>query len=152
MNDIPRPAFWLGWAGVIPFAALSVSTLTGGDAWSGVDQSRVLQALVTYGMIILSFMGGVQWGLEMSRPEGNGATGFAASVIPALIAFGASFVSVFAALIILIAGFLILLAYDRARIRAGIGPIWYGALRLQLSTAVILCLGIASVASLSGMA
>jgi hypothetical protein len=152
MNDIPRPAFWLGWAGVIPFAALSVSTLTGGDAWSGVDQSRVLQALVTYGMIILSFMGGVQWGLEMSRPEGNGATGFAASVIPALIAFGASFVSVFAALIILIAGFLILLAYDRARIRAGIGPIWYGALRLQLSTAVILCLGIASVASLSGTA
>jgi hypothetical protein len=152
MNDIPRPAFWLGWAGVIPFAALSVSTLTGGDAWSGVDQSRVLHVLVTYGMIILGFMGGVQWGLEMSRPEGNSATGFAASVIPALIAFAASFVSVFAALIILIAGFLILLAYARARIRAGIGPIWYGALRLQLSTAVILCLGIASVASLSGMA
>ncbi|OYW56384.1 MAG: hypothetical protein B7Y80_07035 [Hyphomicrobium sp. 32-62-53] len=152
MNDIPRPAFWLGWAGVIPFAALSVSTLTGGDAWSGVDQSRVLQALVTYGMIILSFMGGVQWGLEMSRPDGNGAAGFAASVVPALIAFAASFVSVFAALIILTAGFLILLAYDRARIRAGIGPIKYGALRVQLSTAVILCLGIASVASLSSVA
>lgn len=148
MNDIPRPAFWLGWAGVIPFAALSVLALTGGGQWSEVDQPRALSALVTYGMIILSFMGGVQWGLEMSRPEGNGAAGFAASVVPALIAFGASFVSIIAALFILAAGFLILLAYDRARIRAGIGPIWYGALRLQLSTAVVLCLGIASVATL----
>ncbi len=151
MNDIPRPAFWLGWAGVIPFAAFAVLTLTGGAPWSELDQSRVLHALVTYGMIILSFMGGVQWGLEMSRPEGNGAAGFAASVVPSLIAFGASFVSVFAALLILAAGFVILLGYDRARIRAGIGPVWYGALRMQLSTAVVICLAAAAV-SMGGAA
>jgi hypothetical protein len=147
MNEIPTPAFWLGWAGVIPFAGLAIMSLAGGGDWSGLDQFRALYALVTYGMIILSFMGGVQWGLEMSRPDGNGAAGFVASVVPALIAFAASFVSVYAALLILAAGFVILLGYDRARIRAGIGPIWYGALRLQLSTAVVICLAAAAVST-----
>lgn len=152
MKTIPTPALWLGWAGVIPFAALTLLTLAGSEQWSGIDQSRVLQALITYGMIILSFMGGVQWGLEMSRPGGNGAAGFAISVIPALVAFAASFVSTPAALLILAAGFLVLLGYDRARIRDGIGPLWYGTLRMQLSTAVLLSLGAATVASVGGMA
>ena len=144
MKQIPTSAFWLGWLGVIPFAALSALTLVDASQWTTFEQTRAMETLIIYGMIILSFMGGVQWGLEMSRPDGNGATGFAASVTPALIAFGASFVSMFAALLILIAGFLILLAYDMARIRAGIGPVWYGALRIQLSTAVVICLAAAA--------
>jgi hypothetical protein len=149
MKHIPSPAFWLGWAGVLPFAALSALTVIDSGAATGIGQGAVLQALITYGMIILSFMGGVQWGLEMSRPEGSGAAGFAASVLPALVAFAASFVSPLAALVILAAGFLILLGYDRARIRAGIGPVWYGALRMQLSTAVVISLAVATAANLA---
>ena len=38
-----------------------------------------------------------------------------------------------------------------ARIRAGIGPVWYGALRMELSAAVVMFLGIASVSSLGGV-
>lgn len=150
MKNIPISAFVLGWAGVLPFAALSLLTFADGSPWFGVDPSRTLQALIIYGMIILSFMGGVQWGLEMTRPDGDGAKGFAASVIPALIAFAASFVSPTAALLILAAGFLILLAYDMARIRAGVGPVWYGALRMQLSAAVVLSLAVAALASSDG--
>lgn len=146
MKTIPTPAFLLGWAGVLPFAALSVLTLADGSQWFGFDPLHTLQALIIYGMIILSFMGGVQWGLEMTRPDGDGALGFTASVIPALIAFAASFVSPTAALLILAAGFLILLGYDMARVRAGIGPVWYGALRMQLSAAVLLSLTAATVA------
>lgn len=150
MAKIPASAFWLGWAGVLPFAALSALTLVNSAAVAGVGQGAVLQALITYGMIILSFMGGVQWGLEMTRGDGRSpdALGFAASVIPALVAFGVSFVNPMAALIILTVGFLLLLAYDVRRIRAGVGPGWYAGLRFQLSTAVVLCLGAAVVARL----
>jgi hypothetical protein len=152
MKGIPPPAFILGWAGVIPFAALTVMTLTPGTSAASLHASAALQALVAYGMIILSFMGGVQWGLEMTRTNGAAATGFAASVLPALAAFAASFASTFAALLILIGGFVALLAYDMSRLRAGIGPAWYGTLRLQLSSAVVLCLTAAAVASIGGIA
>lgn len=135
---------------MIPFAALSVLTLVDGGPTTGFDQSRALAALITYGMIILSFMGGVQWGLEMSRIGGDDGNGFAASVVPALVAFAASFASTPVAILVLAAGFLILLVYDRARIRVGVGPAWYGALRLQLSTAVVICLVAAAFASRSG--
>ncbi len=150
MTHIPSPAFWLGWAGVLPFAALSALTLIESGATTGIGQGAILQALITYGMIILSFMGGVQWGLEMTRGDGKSpdAIGFAASVVPALVAFGASFVNPMAALVILAVGFVLLLAYDLRRIRAGIGPGWYAGLRFQLSTAVVLCLGAAMVARL----
>lgn len=71
MKHIPSPAFWLGWAGVLPFAALSALTLIDSGAATGIGQGAVLQALITYGMIIMSFMGGVQWGLEMTRGDGK---------------------------------------------------------------------------------
>ena len=151
MRGIPTPAFFLGWAGVIPFAVLTALILTQGHVSWGFNTDAAMQALLAYGMIILSFMGGVQWGLEMTRTNGTAATGFAASVLPALAAFAASFASTFAALLILIGGFVALLAYDMSRLRAGIGPAWYGSLRLQLSSAVVLCLTAAALASMGGM-
>jgi hypothetical protein len=137
MKEIPSPAFWLGWAGVIPFAAFAALVVAGGSG--GIDATTALRALISYGTIILSFMGGVQWGLELSRGDGDGL-GFLASVIPALIAFAVTFIDPAAALAILAAGFILLLVYDLRRVRAGIGPAWYGRLRLQLTMAVLLSL------------
>jgi hypothetical protein len=62
------------------------------------------------------------------------------------VAFAATFVEPLPALVVLAAGFILLLVYDLSRIRAGVGPAWYGALRVQLSTAVVLCLFAAMVA------
>ena len=151
---IPAPAFWLGWAGVIPFAGLTALSFFSTDSALGISSGVVLQALITYGTIILSFMGGVQWGLEMMRSDEDtpNALGFAASVVPALVAFGVSFVQPLVALMILALGFVGLLAYDVRRIKAGVGPRWYVGLRLQLSTAVVLCLGAAAIAGLLSVA
>lgn len=137
MKEIPSSAFWLGWAGVIPFATLAALVIAGGGG--GIDAPTVLRGLISYGAIILSFMGGVQWGLELTREGGNGL-GFLNSVVPALAAFAVTFVDPVAALAILAAGFVLLLFYDLRRIRAGVGPAWYGRLRVQLSTAVVVCL------------
>jgi hypothetical protein len=142
MKEIPSLAFWLGWAGVIPFAALAALVAAGGGA--GIDATAALRAVVCYGVIILSFMGGVQWGLEMERGDGDGS-GFVASVVPALLAFAVTFIDPAAALAVLAAGFMLLLVYDLRRVRAGIGPAWYGRLRMQLTTAVVLSLLAAAV-------
>lgn len=143
MKEIPALAYWLGWAGVIPFAALAALVVGGGS--SSLDATSALRAIVSYGVIILSFMGGAQWGLETARGDGDGS-GFLASVIPALIAFAVTFIDPAAALPILAAGFILLLMYDLRRVRAGIGPAWYGRLRLQLTAAVVLSLVAAAVA------
>jgi hypothetical protein len=84
-------------------------------------------------------MGGAQWGLETARRDGDGS-GFLASVVPALIAFAVTFIDPAVALPILAASFILLLIYDLRRVRAGTGPAWYGRLRIQLTSAVVLSL------------
>ena len=82
-SQIPRPAFVLGWLGVLPFAAFALSAATGGVLPPGTAMS----GLVLYGAIILSFMGGAQWGLAMvtSRSDPNAMRArLAISVLPAL--------------------------------------------------------------------
>lgn len=142
---IPAVALALGWLGVAPFAVLAAAL-----HMAAPDTVTLAQrALISYGAIILAFMGGVQWGLEMRRPdaERQPGIGYAASVLPALVAFAATLLPAHAAIWLLIDGFAALLAYDLWRIRCGIAPAWYARLRWQLSLAV---LGALLVALLAG--
>jgi Protein of unknown function (DUF3429) len=61
---IPRTPLLLGWAGIIPFAFLSIAAAL--DVSLPWIEAR--SALLGYGACILSFMGGVQWGLAMLTP------------------------------------------------------------------------------------
>ena len=140
---IPRAALVLGWLGVIPFAAFSLLALTGGVLPPGA----ALHALVLYGVVILSFMGGAHWGLAIAPDEASSrvsAMRLALSVLPALAGFALSFLPAVAALVGLSAAFVALLAYDVAAARAGAAPAWYPALRLQLTGAVVICLLLAA--------
>ncbi len=140
---IPRSAFVLGWLGVLPFAALALFAVTGGVLPTGAAVS----GLVQYGLIILSFMGGAQWGLAMrAAGSDDGVAGWrlVISVLPALAAFGLSFLPSGSGLLGLAAAFVALLGYDVLTARAGAVPTWYAALRLQLTGAVVVCLLIAA--------
>jgi hypothetical protein len=137
VSHIPRPAFVLGWLGVIPFAAFALLAVTGGVG-------SAMSALVLYGAIILSFMGGAQWGLSMVTGGSTMGTRLAISVLPALAAFGLWFLPATGALLGLAAVFVALLLYDIATARAGAAPAWYPALRIQLTSAVVICLLLAS--------
>ena len=142
-SQIPRPAFLLGWLGVLPFAAFALLAATGGV----LPRGAAMSGLVLYGAIILSFMGGAQWGLAMVTTRGSpGAMGsrLAISVLPALAAFGLWFLPATAALLGLAAVFVALLLYDIATARAGAAPAWYPALRIQLTGAVVMCLVLAT--------
>jgi hypothetical protein len=104
-------------------------------------------ALRAYGACILSFMGGAQWGVLLPQ-EGGHAPFFRylISVLPALLAFLCLLIPSTPGLIGLIIGFLALLAYDLSTIDQGIAPRWYASLRIQLTLAVVVLLGIALLA------
>jgi hypothetical protein len=134
LSRIPAGPFWLGWAGVLPFAAFAAASVAAAPL--PIDP---LPVLVGYGCVILSFMGGAQWGLA-TRDPGGLVTRFAASVVPALVAWPALLLAPRLALAVLIAGFAGLCAYDLWTVRKGGAPRWYGRLRLQLTAAVVLVL------------
>jgi hypothetical protein len=131
-TTIPVPALVLGLAGLIPFVGLPLM-VAAGFGTEGIG------AVVTYGAVILSFMGGVQWGLAMRAPPSVGSTWvyFAASVVPALVAWVTLMLTDQPALITLASAFALLLAYDVWTIRRGLGPQWYPTLRLMLTAVVV---------------
>ena len=145
MNRIPAPALILGLAGLLPFlyGALSVlwPALGGlGQLWSINHAGRAL--LQIYGIVILCFMAGVIWGFA-AKADGPQATMFyALSVLPAIFVFLTAFAEPRASLVMLIAGFVALLAIDQSAARQGLAPGWWMRLRLLLTTVVVLCLGI----------
>jgi len=103
--------------------------------------------LAAYGAVILSFMGGAQWGLATGKVNSNPWRAFGVSVIPALVAWPALFLPITWALATLSVTFAGLLAYDLWTVRQGQAPAWYGQLRLGLTAAVVLCLTFAILAN-----
>ena len=140
-KELPGAAMLWGWAGVIPFAFLAGASVLAEPGWAAL----ALGKLAIYGAIILTFMGGVHWGLAIagSRP---GLQLFTTGIIPSLIAVCSILVPVKPAIAILIAGFLLLLANDLWLVRQSFFPHWYGRLRTQLTSSVIILLALAGIA------
>ena len=146
-NSIPKSAFVLGWLGVVPFAFFTLLSVLG----TPLPPADALNALFAYGALILSFMGGVQWGFgAVQTPDTQEDFGtkagqrLAISVLPALAAFGLWFLSARIGLLGLAIAFALLLLYDLRSVRQGVAPHWYGALRIQLTSAVIGLLALAA--------
>ncbi|HEV7254899.1 MAG TPA: DUF3429 domain-containing protein [Mesorhizobium sp.] len=142
---IPPAALILGWAGVIPFAGLALATILG---WNFLPVFPA-GALTTYGAIILSFLGGAQWGITVraGEPEGAKTLRYAVAVLPALWGWFCLFLFAPYSLWSLAAGHLLLLGYDLSTVRSGIAPRWHGRLRIQLALAAALSLGAAALVS-----
>jgi Protein of unknown function (DUF3429) len=105
-----------------------------------------LYALPLYGAVILSFMGGVQWGLAVAAsPAANDWRRYGLSVIPALVAWGGLWIGGTTSLYLLMAGFAALLAYDLWTVQQGEAPAWYGRLRSALTATVVICLAAVAV-------
>lgn len=137
----PSSAIWLGWAGVLPFAGLTVAVV--GRLPTPVPADV---ALLAYGAAILSFMGGAQWGVAMRAADGSerGWQGYAVSVLPALLAWAALLVPWRPGVALLAAGFTGLLVYDLWTVRQGRAPAWYATLRWRLTLAVVTLLAVAA--------
>ena len=129
----PAIARWLGLAGLIPFIGLAlivISDVAGLAAPAG-------QALRVYAALILSFLGGVSWGIAL-RHEHEGM--FSLSMLPFFGAWAALLLSGPASYACLIVSFLAAHAIDHAAERNGLLPDGFLKLRRQLTLVVIVCL------------
>ena len=135
--SMPQAAAVLGGLGVVPFLGLAVQLSTGmplGPQYS----AQALHALLTYGAIILSFLGGIQWGLAVANADRSDAwRRYGLSIAPAIVAWSAQWVGGRNGLITLTAAFAVWAAYDLWSTGLGEAPSWYGRLRIILSTIVV---------------
>lgn len=83
-KTIPPVPLVLGAAGLIPFAGLAAMHLGGWGGPLGWSPDFVRMGLALYGTIILSFLGGVRWGLAVAGMEAA-SRNYAISVIPPLL-------------------------------------------------------------------
>lgn len=141
---VPPIAILLGYAGLIPFVALSLGL------WfvSDTNANQINQALLTYAAIILSFMGAIHWGLAISDNDRIENKQLTISVLPALVAWFASLANPLVNYSLLTIAFATLCVYDGKMVQNGKAPSWYPKLRTPLTTIVVTSLITAQLAIL----
>ena len=135
---MPISALLLGAAGLIPFFGLAIWQSRVSDE---LLADRLILAYVFYAASILSFLGGIGWGLAMSEtdPMQRGLS-FSISTVPSLVGWAAAFINVqnlAFALGILAAAFVLQGFWDFYLVRNGRAPRWFASLRLGLTLAVL---------------
>ncbi|SEO97277.1 DUF3429 domain-containing protein [Aquisalimonas asiatica] len=125
----------LGLAGALPFLGLALGV------WllPSAQGTWALGALIAYGAVILSFLGGIHWGLAL---QGGVPRVFVISVIPSLLAWVALLLPPTLALSLLTVCLVAQLALD---LRIRMAP-WFRVLRAVLTAAAAGSLLLASMA------
>lgn len=137
-GKIPGAALVLGLAGLIPFFAAAAAQ------WVSIPllaPDTGLRLAITYGAIILSFLGGIRWGTAIGPYDsGRQTVEFSASVLGSLAGLAAAFLPGIPALALLIAGFLMQGLWDVMSVDAGRLPNWFGRLRMILTAGAVVSL------------
>ncbi len=145
-SAVPTTAALLGAAGALPFIMLAIGPLL----LSSVPRDPAQIALATYGAVILSFLGGVHWGLALAvNGQRTAPTRYrwrlVLSVVPSLVGWGALFLPAVWNLVTLAGAFVVMLLVDlSAGTRSG-APAWYPRLRWPLSVTVVTLLLLSAV-------
>ncbi|SDT94098.1 DUF3429 domain-containing protein [Stappia sp. ES.058] len=144
----PRFSRELGYAGLIPFIAGAVCLTAA--AFRFVEAKDLpafaAMALVVYGAVILSFLGGVRWGIAVATARAD-ARVFVWSVAPSLGGWCAALLPPSWGLLVLACGFLLQGGWDLYAGESGTLPQWYVTLRRRLTVIVVASL-LVSAASL----
>lgn len=132
--NIQRIRF-LGYAGLIPFFASAAGHLAG---------LPTAQIGVIYGALILSFLGGIQWGsgLRGHLDESDTTRRIGVSVVPSLIGFAALLVAMPFSVVMLLGGFIGQWRFDLARAEQVGWPDWFIQLRTHLTIGALISLGL----------
>lgn len=131
---MPPTARILGLAGLLPSIACLVAMLAGGEAvWF-----LALAIAYAYAALILSFLGGLWWGLAAARPDAPHWI-YGIAVAPSLVALASAIPWAFGdewpgpSLLLLGVMLLLSLIVDFRLAALGIAPGWWIGLRLPLS-------------------
>ncbi|KAJ4295322.1 hypothetical protein N0V90_007333 [Kalmusia sp. IMI 367209] len=149
LDEVPRQAYYIGLAGVLPYLATSLSTVACAyeinhavAGYGYVISSQTATALlhileplqVGYGAVILSFLGAIHWGLEFAGYGGHhGYNRYSIGVVAPAIAWPTVLMPVEYALITQFMAFTLLYYVDTRATYRGWTPSWYAVYRFVLT-------------------
>lgn len=140
---LPAGAQALGLAGLIPFVATALATvLLPAGGW----RELAARALLGYGAVILSFLGGVHWGLVLRDRPIRSFRPLAIGVLPSLAGWAALLLPYEQALALLVACFGGFWLYEHRVLGAAVLGEDYLALRRGLTIGVCATLAFALMA------
>lgn len=120
----------LGYGGLLPFYASALWV-----CWPGLPHASAAATLfVTYGAVILAFLGGTLWGYAVKVPPPAKFLRLVISNIVALFAVSAALAPAVPAAVLLALGQVALLLYERSQ---AVNPGWYLGLRTRLVLGVL---------------
>lgn len=140
---IPGSALWLGLAGLIPFFTTAAALCLG----ETIHQFDATTALVAYAAVILSFLGGINWGAAIVDSNTRQLPKrLFWSIVPSLVAWVAlllqSLFSEAIALFTLLVAFVLQYLSDRHAVALGRLPPWFARLRIILTCGAVLSLAV----------
>ncbi|OCF32732.1 hypothetical protein I316_05653 [Kwoniella heveanensis BCC8398] len=155
ITEVPKPVLVTGLAGTIPYLGTSASIVllareaslasqAGGESPAGLDLPTALSYLhnlehiqITYGAIILSFLGALHWGMEFAKLGGEqGYRRLAVGIFPVLFAWPTLLASHGVALAAQWFGFTWMWFLDQKATGQGWTTSWYSTYRFYLSIIV----------------
>ena len=143
MNE--KPPFiisLLGYGGALPFLGLAACTCFN-VALPGLSP---VEGLLTYGAVILSFIGAIHWGVVMAQHEQVvprlASLLYGWSVIPALIAWAALLMPDRVGATVMALCFVACWRIDMRVIKSGLWPAWMARLRLHLTSCAVASLAV----------
>ncbi|MCB1379305.1 MAG: DUF3429 domain-containing protein [Alphaproteobacteria bacterium] len=137
-EQIPGLALGLGLAGVLPFWAAAVSQYWNHE-WLPGDLA--FRAGIVYGAVILSFLGGIRWGVAVGGMAWRRhRLEFALGVLPSLAGVAAVLLPEILGIALLISAFLMQALWDVMSVESGKLPKWFGTLRTLLTSGAVTAL------------
>ena len=136
--SIPAPAFGFGLAGLLPFFAGAIACWASPSFLTLPFELSGAFILCAYGAVILSFLGGIRWGVAMqhsSMIQDWQVVGWA--MVPSLLGWLALLSSPRYGLVLLVLGFVLQFVIDYRSTRANVTPRWFARLRAILSFGAI---------------
>lgn len=137
-SDVSHLPVILGLSGLLPFVAASLAVWWAPLSW----QASAITAFLSYSAVILSFLGGIHWGLAMGR-DAPATPAFRVRVLlsmaPSLIAWPALLWGGAPGAILLMLGFMAVRGYEASAPGVAGLPGWYRRLRNVLTAVVVAC-------------
>ncbi len=141
-----KTAWALTLAGFVPFAALAIASmvLEIDDPYSGL----AVQGLSTYGAVILSFLGGIRWGLVLrQKSTESSAMTLILSVVPALVGWSSLFLAIPTVFVVQALAVLTMGVWDYIAGQKGVHEPWFVKLRMTITALVTAALAVGFLAT-----
>ncbi len=154
LPPIERQATILAYSGLAPFFALFLVVWLTPSLIDIEPGTQFLYWGLMYGAILLSFMGGIHWGIALMMTKDHGEVSpilerFSGSLLPAIIGWiaiipgallGTVSIPPFWRFAMMLFAFLYLLIADQRSVRNRVLPQWYGRLREKITFFLIMLL------------